>query len=132
MAQIDSSKKLNADLSCKTPRWRQLKNDLNNLNVAQFIKHIKVFPNTNIVDVRTTLEFDQGHLPNAINIDYLADDFLDHLDSLDKEQQYIVYCRSGRRSLRVCTWMVNGGFDRTKIFNLEFGYQSWLTYEMNM
>ncbi len=114
----------NSGISCKTPRWRRLKDELNNLNFQQYRNHIKNFSNTILIDVRTSAEYHQGHLDGAINMDYLEEDFLDRLDALDKNETYLIYCRSGRRSLRVCTWMVNGGFHRDKVFNLESGYQS--------
>jgi rhodanese-related sulfurtransferase len=46
---------------------------------------------------------------------------LDKIEDLEKGKSYLVYCRSGRRSIRVCTWMRNGGFDNQKIFNLDKG-----------
>ena len=37
-----------------------------------------------------------------------------------------VCCRSGRRSIRVCTWIRNGGFDNDKVFNLDKGFRDWM------
>ena len=73
---------------------------------AQIAAHKKV----TILDVRTPREFSQGHLPKAINIDYLANTFDRNLDSLDKEKKYLVYCGSGRRSSEAVVLMKKKGF----------------------
>ena len=55
-----------------------------------------------IIDVRTAAEFENRHLQNAINIDYLSYDFWDRLEILDTDRNYYIYCLSGRRSIRAC------------------------------
>lgn len=51
-----------------------------------------------LIDVRTTEEFDMGHLDNAIHIDYR--EILQKIDNIttDKEATIYLYCRSGVRS----------------------------------
>ena len=110
------------DKSCKTPRWRMLKSQLNNLSAQEFITASNKSKGVIIIDVRTENEYKIGHLPNSINMDYFAEDFLEKIENLEKEKDYFVYCRSGRRSIRVCTWMRNGGFDNQKVFNLDKGF----------
>ncbi len=113
------------DKSCKTPRWRLLKSELNNLSPDSFWNQIKATKNAIILDVRTPAEFATGHIRNAVNIDFLANDFWDRVEELPCSHDIFVYCRSGRRSIRTCTLMRNGGFDNQKIFNLEGGYTLW-------
>ena len=55
-------------------------------------------PNMMVLDIRTPQEFYQGHISNAINIDYKADNFEEELKKLDRNQTYLMHCRSGRRS----------------------------------
>ena len=109
------------DKSCKTPRWRMLKSQLNNLSAQEFISASNTFENAIIIDVRTADEYRSGHILNSINLNFFAEDLLDKIEDLEKGKSYLVYCRSGRRSIRVCTWMRNGGFDNQKIFNLDKG-----------
>jgi rhodanese-related sulfurtransferase len=109
------------DKSCKTPRWRMLKSQLNNLSAQEFISASNTLEDAIIIDVRRENEYKIGHLPNSIHMDFFADDFLDKIENLEKEKDYLIYCRSGRRSIRVCTWMRNGGFDNQKVFNLDKG-----------
>ena len=113
------------DKSCKTPRWRLLKSKLNNLSPGVFLQKIEAVDDAYIIDVRTPEEFAAGHIPNAINISYLADDFWEKIEQINPDKHIFVYCRSGRRSIRTCTLMRNGGFDNSRVFNLEGGYSLW-------
>ncbi len=51
-----------------------------------------------IIDVRSEREFQQGHLPGAINIPYerLRDELPQH--AADKDQALLLHCLSGGRS----------------------------------
>jgi rhodanese-related sulfurtransferase len=49
-----------------------------------------------IVDVRDKSEYDQGHIPGAINIPVA--DFAAQSGVLEKEKRIVVYCNSGGRS----------------------------------
>lgn len=113
------------DKSCKTPRWRLLKAQLNNLGPTAFQEKMKTLPNAVIVDVRTPGEFAINPLPGAININYLGENFIEEFGQLDIEKVHLVYCRTGRRSIRVCTLMRNGGFDPDKVYNLDGGITTW-------
>ena len=59
-------------------------------------------------------------------VNYLGDGFWDKIEQLDKSKDILIYCRSGRRSIRVCTLMKNGGFDPTKVYNLSGGILEWI------
>jgi phage shock protein E len=51
-----------------------------------------------ILDVRSKKEYESGHVPNAMNIDYT--EISARLSELEpyKNHKIVVYCRSGRRS----------------------------------
>ncbi len=51
-----------------------------------------------LVDVRTQKEYEQGHIPTAVNIAY--DVIAAHPPTADKDALIIVYCASGIRSAR--------------------------------
>ena len=76
-----------------------------------------------ILDVRTPDEFNEGHIANAVNIDYYSDSFRGDLDRLDKEKTYLLYCRSGSRSGRVLPLMGELGFER--VYNIGGGFVQW-------
>lgn len=115
----------NQDKSCKTPRWRLIKAQLNNLKQIAFKEKMEARDVT-ILDVRTEKEYLQGHIKGAIHFDYLAEGFWDAVEQLDNTKDILVYCRTGRRSIRACTLMKNGGFAADKVFNLEGGFVEWI------
>ncbi len=113
------------DNSCKTPRWRLLKAQLNNLKPRDFHQQMQEAEPPVVVDVRTASEFASGHIEGALHIDFFAEDFWEQMEQLDAKKIILVYCRTGRRSIRACTLMRNGGFDNDKVFNLEGGITAW-------
>ncbi len=70
-----------------------------------------------ILDVRTVAEFDEKHIPGAINIpnETIGTDAIPELP--DKDQLILVYCRSGNRSKQASEKLVKLGY--TNI--VEFG-----------
>jgi rhodanese-related sulfurtransferase len=75
------------------------------------------------LDVRTPGETRSGMIEGAIEVDYREDDFKIKIDALDKDKEYIVYCRSGVRSKDAQGYMKQSGFKTAK--NMLGGYESW-------
>ena len=70
-----------------------------------------------LLDVRTEEEYDEGHIPGAVNLPN-EDIGTDEPELLpDKEQVILVYCRSGRRSKEAAGKLAALGYTRV----LEFG-----------
>ena len=63
-----------------------------------------------IIDVRTTEEFAAGHLDVAVNYNVEDGTLEQALPSLDPNANYVVYCRSGRRSAVAAYLMKDNGF----------------------
>ena len=80
-------------------------------------------PSVVVLDVRTPAEYAAGHLPNAVNIDFLARGFEAQVSQLDKNKSYLVYCKSGNRSTKAVAVMEANGFK--KLFNLAGGITGW-------
>lgn len=59
---------------------------------------ISITDDTTIVDVRTSEEYEAGHLEGAINIDIRGTDFDARIAELPADARYVVYCASGNRS----------------------------------
>ena len=76
-----------------------------------------------IIDVRTSKEYEQGHIQGAQNIDVSAETFITEIQELSKSDTLLVYCRSGRRSLYASQVLVSFGFK--KIYDLEGGFLNW-------
>ena len=69
-----------------------------------------------IIDARTEEEFAEGHIENAILIpEYEIKDRAEK-ELPDKEQQILVYCRSGRRSKIASEELVKLGYTNVKEF----------------
>lgn len=95
-----------------------------NLNIEKAIKLVNSSTNLIILDVRTREEYLSGNIPNAINIDVLSQDFKSKIDMLDKNKEYLIYCRSGNRSSIASSIMSTNGF--INIYNLEnIAYQDF-------
>ncbi len=81
-----------------------------------------------ILDVRTADEFNQGHLENAINIDFKQPDFMEKVKStLPTDKTIAVYCRSGRRSAAAAQMMAA---EKYKLVNLQGGILAWKEQKM--
>lgn len=65
---------------------------------------------TAVIDVRTVEEFNAGHLEGALNIPVEIGDFAGTISELDPEGNYLVYCRTGRRSGLAIEQMTQLGF----------------------
>jgi len=77
-----------------------------------------------IIDIRTPEEFNEGHIENAVNIDFYSETFKEDLDKLDKNKTYFIYCRSGNRSGRAMPIMKELGFK--EVYNLSVGIKEWI------
>ncbi len=80
-------------------------------------------PDFVIIDVRTPEEFADGYIENAINIDFRSETFRDKLNQLDKNETYLVYCRSGGRSANAVKIMVELNF--REVYNMSGGIIAW-------
>ncbi|MFK7775281.1 MAG: rhodanese-like domain-containing protein [Saprospiraceae bacterium] len=94
------------------------------LDVAEF-KHKMKEKEIVILDVRTPVETTSGKIEGAIEINVKSADFQEKIRELDKDKTYLVYCRSGRRSVKACNIMEKEGFG--KLYNLIGGFNAWKT-----
>lgn len=93
------------------------------LDNQAFAEAIQENPDAVVLDVRTLQEFEEGHIPGAVRIDYLQDDFAARVAELDKDKPYYLYCRSGNRSAKAAQLMVAQGFD--EVYELKTGFSGW-------
>lgn len=79
--------------------------------------------NVQLVDVRTSKEFDEGYIPLAQNIDFRSPTFNEDISKLDKEKPVILYCKSGGRSAKCAEKLSEAGF--VKIYDIDGGISKW-------
>jgi rhodanese-related sulfurtransferase len=69
--------------------------------------------------VRTPDEFAAGYIDGATLIDFYEPDFADAIAALDRDGEYLLYCRSGSRSGQASALMAELGFDQ--VYDLDGG-----------
>jgi rhodanese-related sulfurtransferase len=76
-----------------------------------------------ILDVRTPDEYRLGHLKNSNNINSSDPLFNQKIDSLDRDNSYLVYCAAGGRSIKAFNKMVSLHF--REVYNMAGGFSKW-------
>lgn len=94
-----------------------------NIDSKTFQEKIKQNANIFLLDVRTPEEYNEKHIPGALNINIQDPDFQDKIDELPGDKEYLVYCRSGSRSAKACMMMASQGFEN--LCNLDGGILDW-------
>lgn len=93
---------------------------LETITAEEALLLIKENPDITIIDVRTTREYETGHIPGAVNIP-ASTTFIDW--DLDPDIPYLVYCAAGGRSSSALRIMGEYGF--TRVYNLRGGIAAW-------
>jgi thioredoxin 1 len=93
------------------------------LSPTEFSKQLSETENPTILDVRTPAEFAEGHIQNALNIDWNGSSFDAQVSKLDKNTTVFVYCLSGGRSGSAASQLRSNGFKR--VFELDGGMMGW-------
>lgn len=93
--------------------------EVNSKEGAELIKNINPF----ILDVRTEGEYLQGHLENSflLPVQILENEI--GLIEKYKDQDILIYCRSGNRSTVASKILLDAGF--TNVYNLRYGISGW-------
>lgn len=81
---------------------------------------------TTIIDVRELKERSAGFITNDTHIPLAQ--IKTKLDSLKKDSNIVVYCRSGSRSAYACKQLTKANFE--KVYNLKGGFMAWLKANM--
>lgn len=77
-----------------------------------------------VIDVRTSREYNSGHIEKAVNIDFFnRSTFINAFETLDKSKAVCLYCHSGNRSKKAARMILEMGF--REIYDLRGGYSSW-------
>lgn len=88
-----------------------------------FAKKINETPKAQILDVRTPEEYASEHIDNAINVNWLGNNFVSDAEKFDKSKPIFVYCKSGGRSAKASAKLAELGFKN--IYNLDGGMMKW-------
>jgi phage shock protein E len=105
------------------PKVESVVTEITPQEAYELIQENKGNENFVILDVRTPEEIVDGAIENSIKIDYYSDSFREEIDELDKENKYLVYCRSGGRSGEATKLMEELGFQ--KVYDMSGGFSQW-------
>lgn len=92
------------------------------VTAAEAKELIDTTPDLVIIDVSPN--YDQGHIPGAVNY-YVGDGSLDDaISSLDPTVPYLVYCHVDSAAITGAQKLVDAGFET--VYRLEGNYQAWV------
>lgn len=93
------------------------------VNVDQFKTLMDTTTDHILLDVRTPPEIALGKIGDALEIDVKSPEFESSINQLDPNKVVLIYCRSGKRSMRAAKLLEQKGFK--KIYNLDGGFLKW-------
>jgi len=97
------------------------KGEFDFISVEELKKRLDKKDKLVILDIRTRGEYKAGHIEGSVNIP--LDLLRDYLKNLDKDSEFVVYCRTSYRSYLASRILRNSGFKNVK--NLNGSYLSW-------
>ncbi len=85
-------------------------------------------PGVEILDLRTPEEYRISHLGGVSNINFYDTlNLISQIDKLDRDKQYLIYCRTDRRSGSTFAMMKEKGFKNVHL--LKGGILAWILDE---
>ncbi|MGB0376560.1 MAG: rhodanese-like domain-containing protein [Flavobacteriaceae bacterium] len=77
-----------------------------------------------LIDVRTPEEFQEGHIPGAMNLNFYNPEYLRaEAQCLDPEKPVYLYCKLGGRSKKASKMFLELGF--RYVYDLKGGFSGW-------
>lgn len=79
-----------------------------------------------LIDVREADEVNElaYDVPELIHIP--LSEFEDRFQEVPKDRDVVVVCKGGGRSLRAAGFLINHGYDREKVVNMQHGMIRWI------
>ena len=94
------------------------------ISMADFISRRSDGWSPFILDVRSLMEFQQGHVASC-NHHVAHDSVVSSIDHLPTDKDIVVHCKSGMRSQIAAMLLIQAGMDGSKLYNLEGGILAW-------
>lgn len=94
-----------------------------NITPDELEKLAKDNPKIVILDIRTPIEYQEGHIAGAINFNAMDEKFDADLNKLDKSTPLVIYSGTSGRSTRTLPKLVQLKF--LQIYHLEPGFRGW-------
>ena len=101
----------------------QIKEPVSQITIETLKKDV-MGKDVQLIDVRTTEEFEQGHIDDAININIKdIETFKSKISTLNKNKPIYIYCHKGGRSKKASEILKADGF--TEIYDYSGGWSQW-------
>ena len=101
----------------------EAKSQITEITVGELKNDIDAGNNFVLLDVRTSEEFNAGHLPKGINIPRGTLEFLIGKFYPTKETEIVLYCRTDARAALCTDTLKEMAYDNVK--NLKGGFKAW-------
>ena len=76
-----------------------------------------------VIDIRTKKEYDQGHIPGVMHLDFFSSDFLEKIKAQDLSKPIVIHCASGGRSGKAAKMLQDAGFKM--VYDYSGGFSDW-------
>ena len=106
----------------------QSNNGFTSVAPKEFSEKLAETPDAILIDVRTPGEYAEGHIQDAINIDWRGSDFGQQVADFDKSTPIYVYCLSGGRSKGAANFLKKEGFET--VIEMDGGMMKWRSEKM--
>ena len=94
------------------------------ISMTEFTERKKTGWKPFILDVRTEGEYQHAHADSTdLQIDHKS--VLSMVDSIPRDRELLIYCRSGMRSQIAAMFLIRAGYDGASLYNLEGGIIAW-------
>ena len=103
--------------------YKKIFRNINEYDITYDELKSKQLNGAQIIDVRSTQEYEEGHIQGAINIpEYKINENVEKILK-NKNEEIVVYCSSGSRSIKAYKKLSKFGYKN--IFNLYGGTDNW-------
>jgi rhodanese-related sulfurtransferase len=96
--------------------------EVNHININEYQDQFADAEAFTLIDVREIDEFEQGRIPNAVNIP--LNDLPDRLAEISQDKPVVLVCARGSRSAMAANFMAGQGY--TQLYNLVDGTLGWM------
>ncbi len=118
------NKSSDIDRDVEVPNTPDSVSMFSNISAADCVKRLSEGWNPFLLDVRSDREFEQVKI-SFTDLQINHENILSVTDSLPKDRDIIILCRSGMRSQIAAMYLIDSGFEAGKLFNIQGGILSW-------
>ena len=112
------------DREIQEPSSTERNNMFQNITPAECVKRRNEGWSPFLLDVRSNQEYEQVRI-SFTDMQIAHEEILSIAPSLPRDRDILLLCRSGMRSQIAALFLIDSGFEGSKLFNIEGGILSW-------